>query len=331
MRFRKLGRSDIEVSVICQGCWSIVGGFTWGPQDRDESVAALTAAMDAGITFFDTAPAYGDGESEAMLGQVLGRTRRDVVIATKISRQDLAPAALRRSCEQSLRRLKTDVIDLLQIHWPSDEVRVAESLAAMARLRDEGKIRAIGVSNFGAGWLEPALAAERIESNQIAFNLLFRTAEHHVQPTCAAHETSLLCYSPIAQGLLAGKFASADEVPDDRARTRHFGPSRPHVQHHGPGCEAETFEAIRRIRRICDDLGQPMERVALAWLLGQPAVASVLAGARTAAQARDNAAAGDLVLDAATLAALAEATEPVKAALGESIDMWQDSPSRAET
>jgi aryl-alcohol dehydrogenase-like predicted oxidoreductase len=327
---RELGRTDIQVSVICQGCWSIVGGFNWGPQDREDSVAAIRTAFDSGINFFDTATAYGDGLSETMLGEVLGDHRHEIVLATKVRRSDLAPADVRASCEGSLRRLRTDYIDLLQIHWPSREVPLADSLAEMDKLRQEGKIRAIGVSNFGRGFLEPAVDSGDIQANQIAYNLLFRGCEEHVQPTCDAHDISLLCYSPILQGILAGKFASADEVPEDRARTRHFSGDRPQAKHGESGCEAEMFAAVDHIARICDDLGEPMAHVALAWLLAQPAVTSVLAGARNAAQAADNAAAGDLVLDESTVAAVSDATEPVKNALGESIDMWQANPSRAE-
>ncbi len=330
MRMRKLGRTDIQVSVICQGCWSIVGGFNWGPQDRNDSINALRSAFDAGINFFDTASAYGDGESEQLIAQALAGHRDEMVIATKVRRADLAPQRLRQSCDESLRRLRTDFVDLLQIHWPSREVPLDDSLAEMEKLEQEGKVRAIGVSNFGKGYLEPAIQTADIHSNQIAYNLLFRGCEEYVQPRCDEHDISILCYSPILQGILAGKFASADEVPEDRARTRHFSGDRPHAQHDESGCEAEVFAAVDRIARVCADLGKPMARVALAWLLAQPAVTSVLAGARNAAQAADNAAAGDLVLDESIVAALSEATEPVKDALGQSIDMWQSNPSRSD-
>ncbi|MFW5840856.1 MAG: aldo/keto reductase, partial [Planctomycetota bacterium] len=137
MDMRTLGRTDIRVSAICQGCWSIVGGFNWGPQDRSDSIAALRTAFDAGINFFDTASAYGDGQSEQLVAEALAEQRHELVLATKIRRSDLAPAELRKSCEQSLRRLRTDCVDLLQIHWPSDEVPLADSLAEMQKLRKE--------------------------------------------------------------------------------------------------------------------------------------------------------------------------------------------------
>ncbi len=133
----------------------------------------------------------------------------------------------------------------------------------------------------------------------------------------------ILCYSPIAQGLLTGKFATADDVPEGRARTRLFSKDRPQSRHDEPGCEAEVFNALAPIREIADAAGLPMGRLALAWLLSRPAVASVIAGGRSAAQARDNAAAADITLDEATLAQLTAATEPVKTAMGANADMWQ--------
>jgi aryl-alcohol dehydrogenase-like predicted oxidoreductase len=330
MQYRKLGTTDIEVSTICQGCWSIVGGFNWGEQDRNDSIQAIRTSMDCGVTFYDTAPAYGGGSSEELLAEALDTQRNKVVIATKVSRSKLGGEDVRTSCETSLKRLKRDVIDLLQLHWPNPEVPVAESIGALEQLRQEGKIRAYGVSNFGEGYLGQALQAGAIQSNQIAWSLLFRAAEFFVEPTCRERNVSILCYSPIMQGLLADKFNAPGEVPEDRARTRHFSPARRDQARHGePGCEELTFDTIDRIRQICSDIGEPMARVAMAWLLSHESVASVLAGARNANQARDNAAAGDLTLSDETVSALNEATAGLKDALGSSMDMWQ-TDSRAE-
>jgi myo-inositol catabolism protein IolS len=330
MQYRKLGTTDIQVSTICQGCWSIVGGFNWGDQDRTDSIQAIRTSLDCGVTFYDTAPAYGKGASEELLAEALDSHRDKVVIATKVSRSQLAGENVRKSCETSLKRLNRDVIDLLQLHWPNPEVPVAESVGALERLQQEGKIRAYGVSNFGEGYLGEALEAGRIQSNQVAWSLLFRATEFFVEPTCRQRDVSILCYSPIMQGLLADKFSSPDEVPEDRARTRHFSPARrDQARHSESGCEELTFKSINRIHEICSDIGEPMARVAMAWLLSHESVASVLAGARNADQARDNAAAGDLKLCEQTVAALTEATEELKDALGPSMDMWQ-SDSRAE-
>jgi myo-inositol catabolism protein IolS len=329
MRYRKLGRTDISVSAICLGCWALIGDDTWGHQDREESLATVRAALDAGISFFDTAPGYGDGDSEELLGRALADVRRDVVIATKVSRGQLAPGDAVRSCERSLRLLKTDVIDLLQVHWPSADVPLAETLGAMERLREAGKVRAIGVSNFGASWLGELRLLGRAETNQVNYSLLFRAVEHEVRPICLEEEIGILCYSPLCQGLLTGKFAGPDDVPDGRARSRLFSKDRPQARHDEPGCEAEAFRAVAEVRRIAASVGRPAGRVALAWVLAQPGVTSAIAGARSPAQVRENALAADLSLDRETLDGLAAATDEVKTRLGPNIDMWQ-TDSRAE-
>ena len=163
-------------------------------------------------------------------------------------------------------------------------------------------------------------------SNQLAYNLLFRAIEFEIAPLCRENQIGITPYSSLAQGLLTGKFASADDVPEGRARTRHFSCDRPQARHGEPGAEVETFEAIARIRRISDDAGIPMNRLALAWLLAQPGVTSVIAGARNADQARANALAADMQLSDDTLAALTASTDPLKHKLGPNPDMWSREP-----
>lgn len=174
MRYRKLGQTDIIVSVIAMGCWPIVGDFTWGPQDEADSIATIHAALDAGINFFDTAEMYGNGYSEELLGRALAGRRHEVVIASKVGSEHLAADQVIRAGEGSLRRLRTDYIDLYQIHWPSRTVPLAETMAALERLRQQGKVRAIGVSNFGLGDLGDLLAIGRPETNQLPYSLLWR-------------------------------------------------------------------------------------------------------------------------------------------------------------
>ena len=324
MKYARLGRTDIEVSAVCMGGWSIVSvDGTWGRQDVDDSIAALRAALEAGVNFFDTAESYGDGESEEILARALGSHRREVVIASKVSPGHLEPAALRRHCEQSLRRLQTDYLDLYQVHWPNPHRPIAETLGVMEELKREGKIRAAGVSNFGVSYMRELLAAGRVESNQLAYSLLFRAIEHEVKPLCVANEVSVLCYSPLCQGLLTGKFRSADDVPEGRARTRLFARTRSQARHREPGCEDEVFRAIGRIREICQEVRLPMAQVALAWLLAQEGVTSVIAGARNPDQARQNAAAADIVLGGDVLSRLSAATQGVKDRIGKNADMWQ--------
>jgi len=305
------------------GCWAIVGDSTWGAQEEDDAIAAIRASLDAGVTFFDTAEAYGGGYSEELLAKALKGRRDEVVLASKVSPDHLDAATLRERCETSLRLLDTDRIDLYQIHWPSRRVPVAEALATLKALRAEGKIRAIGVSNYGTQDLTELLAAGRVESDQLCYSLLFRAVEYGIQQKCVDNDLSLLCYSPLCQGLLTGKFATADEVPEGRARTRLFSKDRPQSRHQEPGCEAELFAALTEVRRTCEALGKPMAEVALAWLLVQPGVTAVIAGARNADQARANARAGDLELPPAVVAQLSAATDAVKQTLGPNADMWQ--------
>ena len=323
MHTRKLGRSDLEVPVVAMGCWAIVGDATWGEQDEQDALAAIDAAFDAGVNFYDTAEGYGGGYSEELLGRVLESRRDEVIIATKASAGHHDPAGLKQACEDSLTRLRTDYIDLYQLHWPSREVPFEDTWAAMEGLIQEGKVRVGGVSNFGPLDLGDLLAAGHPDVNQLSYSLLFRAIEYEIRPLCEREEVGILCYSPMAQGLLTGKFASADEVPEGRARTRVFSAERAEVRHGEEGAEEEAFAAIAEVRAIAEEVGEPMADLALAWLLRQPAVACVLAGMRNVDQARANASAADLALPDEVVARLGAVTDALKDKLGPNPDMWQ--------
>ena len=324
MEYRKLGRSDLEVSTICMGCWAIGGDQVWGEQDEQEAIAALHTAVEVGVNFFDSAEAYGGGRSEELIGKAFKDMRQDVIIATKASGDHARPAELRRACEESLQRLQTDYIDVYYLHWPNWEVPFEETLGEMARLQNEGKVRFAACSNFGKQDLSALLQVGRIELNQLAYNLLFRSIEQEIIPACLEHGVSVAAYSPLLHGILTGKFATIDDIPDERARTRHFSSERrPMTRHGGPGAEAETAAALTRIREICTEADLPMTNVALAWVLAQPAVATVIAGARSPEQITANVKAAELQLPADVLTALNEATDPLKAAFGTNADMWE--------
>ena len=329
MEYRKLGKSDLDVSVITMGCWAIAGGRVWGDQDEKAAIEALRTAVDVGVNFFDTAEAYGNGRSEELLGKAFKGMRDDVVIATKVSNSNLRPEDLRKSCEDSLRRLDMDTIDVYYIHWPNWEIPFEDTLGEMARLKEEGKIRFVGCSNFGTQDLRSLLDIDHVEVNQVAYSLLFRAIEYDIVPICLEHEVSIAPYSPLMHGILTGKFETLEDIPDGRARTRHFSSDRPMTRHGEAGAEAETAQALAAIRRICDDAGLPMVKVALAWLLKRPGVTTVIAGARNPEQIRANAEAAALDLPADMVAALNKATEPLKAKLGSNADMWEtDEESR---
>lgn len=305
------------------GCWAIVGDATWGPQDEKDSLDTISAALDAGVTTFDTAEGYGAGLSETLLSKALAGRRHKAVVASKVSPDHLTADGVRSACEASLKRLKTDYIDLYQIHWPSRTIGLSETLSALEDLRSEGKIREVGVSNFAVLDLDDLLAAGRVATNQLPYNLLFRAIEYEIAPKCVQNDIDVMCYCPLAQGLLTGKFASPDEVLVGRARTRHFSRNRAQTRHGEEGHEQETFAVISRIRSICERIGESMEAVSLAWLLRQPGIATVVVGARNPEQIRRNAAAADLDLAVEAVHELSAATEALKAALGPNPDMWQ--------
>ena len=323
MEYRRLGTSDLTVSVVAIGCWAFAGGSYWGGQDEAESVATIRAALDAGVNFFDTAEAYGDGVSESVLGRALAGRRHEVVIATKASPPHLSRAEIARACEGSLRRLNTDYIDLYQLHWPNPEIPINETMEALDKLKRQGKVRAIGVSNFGVWDLSDVLANGECQANQLPYSLLWRAIEYDITQQCIQHGVGILAYSPLAQGLLTGKFRTADEVPEGRARTRHFSKDRPFTRHSEDGREREVFTTIGSIHRICEKLQQPMTRVAVAWVLRQPGVVSVLAGARSPDQINQSVQAVDLELPSHVIDELNEATDDLKLKLGPNPDLWQ--------
>jgi myo-inositol catabolism protein IolS len=322
MRYRKLGSSGLTVSLLSFGAWPIGDPTYWGAEAQADCEAAVRAAIDAGITLFDTAELYGGGHSEEVLGRALGRQREQVLIASKVLPAHCAPAELRRACEASLRRLGTDRIDLYQIHWPFRHVPFAAAQEAMQRLREEGKIRAIGVSNFGPKDLDVWMRAGGCVSNQLGYNLVFRAIEYEIIPACLRHAVGILAYMPLLQGILTYRWQRAEDVPPPRRRTRHFSSERPGTGHGEPGCETLLFETLARLNEAAAELGQPLVNVALAWLIAQPGVSSVIIGARNAAQLRGNVSAADLVLGEETLRRLDEISRPLKDHLGPNADMW---------
>jgi aryl-alcohol dehydrogenase-like predicted oxidoreductase len=323
MKYRILGSSALEVSVLAFGAWQLGDRAYWGDNPDIDEQGAVDAAIDAGINLFDTAEGYGGGASEEALGKCLGAKRGGVFIASKVSPDHCAPADLRAACEASLRRLGTDVIDVYQVHWPFRHVPVADVYGELARLRDEGKIREMGVSNFGpvdlAAWMECGACV----SNQLGYNMLFRAIEFETVPACMQHGVGILAYMPLLQGILSGRWQTVDEVPPNRRRTRHFAGHRENVRHGEPGCEPLTFEVLSGIATVADELGLPMASVALAWAIAQPQVASAIIGARRPRQLERNLSAAELDLGDAVVARLNQVTEPLKVALGRNCDMWQ--------
>ena len=250
METRTLTPSGIQLPILGLGCWSFGGqeGDYWGPHDDREAAEIVARALDSGVNYFDTAEGYNEGRSEAALGRALAGRRHEAIIGTKVSPNNTAPATLRQHCEASLRRLDTDTIDIYMVHWPITDHPVADAFATLADLRAEGKIRAIGISNFGPTQLQEAVATGvPLEVNQLGYSLLNRTIEFEILPACQQYGIGVAAYMPLMQGLLSGRWRSADEIPQVRRRTRHFSGARPPARHGEPGAEAEVFAAIAGI------------------------------------------------------------------------------------
>jgi aryl-alcohol dehydrogenase-like predicted oxidoreductase len=328
MEKRLCSDSGIALSVLGIGCWSFGGGGDdyWGPQDERDAADAVSAALDDGITYFDTAEMYNDGRSEESLGRALRGQRQKAIIGSKVSPANTAPAVLREHCEASLRRLGVDAIDIYMVHWPITDHSVEDAFSTLMALRDEGKVRAIGVSNHGVRQLTEAVSTGApIVVNQLCYNLLSRAIEAEILPLCRQRNIGVIGYMPLQQGLLTGKYRSAEEVPWIRMRTRHFQGTRRGARHGEPGAEAEIFAALDGMRDLAAELHIPMGQLALAWALARPGITCVLAGARTAAQVADNAAAARLALSPEVISQLDALTDPVLNKLGSNADYWESS------
>ncbi len=292
MKKRRLGQSDVELTVLTMGCWQ-AGKSGWSGVEDEETIAAIRAAYDGGITAFDTAEAYGEGYSERILAKSVGEHRDEIIIATKVAAHHLKASQVKEACERSLKNLETDRIDLYQIHWPSGTfnspvVPIEETMGALNELKEEGKIRAIGVSNFNAAQIEEALKYGRIDSLQPPYSLFWRIYENNgTVAACVKNEIGIIPYSPLAQGLLTGKF-NLDNRPTDDNRKGNTLFQDPIYQ--------TALQAVADLEPIAHKNGKTTGQLALQWLLHQQGVTSVIVGARNAEQVKDNLAAaqGDL-------------------------------------
>jgi aryl-alcohol dehydrogenase-like predicted oxidoreductase len=322
MQMRQLGQSDLKVSPVIFGAWAI-GGWMWGGQDEADSIEAIRAAIDQGVTTIDTAPVYGMGYSEKLVAKAIrGKKRDKVQIATKcgmrwdapasgeqgvdpwpqtdndgndvIIRKNSRPDSIAYECEQSLKRLGTDYIDLYQIHWPDASTPLEESMRAMAKLKEQGKVRAIGVSNYDATWLAKAQAALKqsagvpLASDQPPYSLLQRKIEKEVLPFCQKNGIGVIVYSPLERGLLAGA------VPPDRK----FPPGDHRVEHKffTPEMRTQVLAALESIKPIADKHKASFAQLAINWTIHEPGITAALVGARNAEQATHNAGATSFTL-----------------------------------
>jgi aryl-alcohol dehydrogenase-like predicted oxidoreductase len=290
MRTRELGRGGPAVSVIGYGAWPLSNNM--GAVSERDAAASVEESLARGVTFFDTAEVYGP--SEERLGPLLRPHRERIFLATKVSGSNLSAEHVRQAVETSLRRLQTEVLDLYQIHWFDDRQPLEDGLEEMAALQAEGKIRYLGVSNFEVPQMERALKVTRIQSLQPRYNMFDREIEAAILPFCREQGIGILAHSPLAKGLLAGKYRPGHVfAPDDeRSRFDRF--------------QGELFAAYiakaDRLKATAEARGLTLPQLAVAWTLREEAMTVCLVGAKNGEQARENAAAGDVVLSAEELA-----------------------------
>ncbi|MGV3508346.1 MAG: aldo/keto reductase [Sphingobacteriaceae bacterium] len=310
MEYRKIGESDLELSVITFGAWA-AGGWMWGGTEQNDSVNAIRAAYDAGVTSIDTAPVYGQGLSEQLVGEAIkGLSRDKVQILTKYGLQwetkqgefyfksknnegkeiDIYKYAGRdgiiKECETSLKLLGTDYIDLYQIHWADPTTPIDETMEAVQLLIQQGKVRYAGVCNYTADQMAEAEKTVSLVSNQVPYSMVKREIEEELVPYCIANKKSILAYSPMERGLLTGKIKPGHQFSegDHRAGVKYFSPENI--------VNVNLF--LDKIKHIADDKGITLGQLVLRWTIDKPGITIALAGARTAEQAVQNAKASEV-------------------------------------
>jgi aryl-alcohol dehydrogenase-like predicted oxidoreductase len=302
METRLLGNSDLHITRVGFGAWATGGGgwaFAWGAQDDHDSIAAIHAALDRGVNWIDTAAVYGLGHSEEVVAKALaGRANRPYIF-TKCARtwtaerqitKSLKSDSIRRECEASLRRLQVEVIDLYQIHWPEPDEDIEEGWTTMARLKDEGKVRWIGVSNFNAEQMERIRKIAPITSLQPPYSLVNRTAEESILPYAGANNIGVIVYSPMGSGLLTGAMTRERiaALPSDDWRTRNPRFQEPQL--------SRNLQLAELLRAIGQRHGRTAGEVAIAWTLANPNITAAIVGARNAGQVQGTFAAAELEL-----------------------------------
>ncbi|MBB3108423.1 aryl-alcohol dehydrogenase-like predicted oxidoreductase [Paenibacillus phyllosphaerae] len=305
MKYRKLGKNGPDVSVIGFGTWAIGGGgwaSAWGEQDDALSIESVRVALDAGVTFYDTAAVYGLGHSEEVLGRAIGSDRHKVILATKCGlvwdeRNTIARSgayeSILREAEASLKRLGTDYIDLYQMHWPAEDASQEETMRAMDKLVQDGKIRHVGMSNYTVEQLERSLTVRHVDSLQPPYSILRPAVEQQVLPFCQQHGIGVVAYSPLTSGLLSGNYTYDTKFSEDDWRSRNKA-------HTGEGLR-QNVDKAERLKAIAARFDLTLPQLAVAYVLAHPALTSALVGVRKPSHITGILPAADVTLDEATL------------------------------
>jgi aryl-alcohol dehydrogenase-like predicted oxidoreductase len=298
MQERRLGNTDMQLTTVGLGTWAMGGPwqYGWGPQDDDDAIAAVLAALDAGINWIDTAPAYGLGHSEELVGQALKQTRHKPYIATKCGLlwndkkekvSCLKRQSIRAECHASLERLGVATIDLYQMHWPEPDEDVEEAWEEMARLVEEGKVRYLGVSNFSVEQIERVARIHPVASLQPPYSMLHREVETELLPYCGRHSIGVVAYSPMQRGLLTGKFDHARLAALAADDHRRWNPDFQEPQF------SVTLEMVERLKKIAERNGRTCAQLAVSWVLRRAEVTAAIVGARHPDQIEETVQASD--------------------------------------
>ena len=311
MQYKQLGNSDLEVSVVGLGTWALGSDF-YGEVDDSQSVAAIRQAIDSGINLIDTAPPYGDGHSEKVVGEAIKGYRDEVIIATKCGVyrdgaefvRDLSPDTVRKQINGSLERLGIDTIDLYQIHWPDTNVPLEETVAELEKLQEEGKFRYLGVSNFDKQLLEEITDLTNIVSLQPHYSLLQRDIEEEELPYCVKNNIGNLSYGSIGGGILTGKYDEPPEFDEDDKRNQFY-------PFYDEKTWSQTLDLIDVMEEIATEHNAPIVQVAINWVRQQEGITTALVGAKNPKQAKQNAAAADWDLSQTEIEELTKASNKI--------------------
>ncbi len=286
MEYRKFGSTDLTVSALGMGCWDAAASVYWGPEYSNRMSAVVNRAIDQGITCFDTAPNYGGGDSERMLGKTLGPRRKDVVLVTKCGfgfperprYRDSRRDAILPLVDQSLERLQTDYIDVLLIHFPDTNASFEETMDTLDSVVRQGKVRYVGVGNFTVAQLEQCQAVRRIDVVQYQHNLFDRRMEQEIFPYCRQHGIGVMAWGPLASGLLGGVFT--EETKFGEKDWRSIGDTVPEVivGQYADEVFGRNIQLVNELKPIAASLGKTVPQLALNWSLDNPTVSVAVAG-----------------------------------------------------
>lgn len=323
MDYTTLNDPKLKVSRLSLGSWAFSGAALWGACDREQAVDTVHMAVDAGINLFDTAEKYGNGEAERVLGEALKGRRDKVLVATKVYSDHLTRDGIRKACEGSLRRLGTDYLDIMQIHWPNEAIPLDETFRAFEDLKKEGKIRAVSVCNHGIICLEH-VADRGVVMNQMAYSLVWRVSEKQFSPLMETKNIPVWAYSPLGQGLLTGKFRTVDDVPLARRENRMYNSAWGQSRHTDRGYEKEIFAFLDKLRMICRETGYDMPALAFAFLKSKKIVGSILFGARNCSQLEQNIRSYETEVDPEVVEKIDILSAELRDQMDDNADLWEN-------